>query len=127
MSHPTSPAWSVVASDREAASDTLIELTCTDLSRVAGGSAFGDRARAAYHDLSAGAQQLYSAAKTGVRDGYRSAVNWGTATVVGAMTAHKVYGSENSLSATVDTIGALKGAFDKTGKLPAWAPFASQY
>lgn len=105
----------------------LVAITDDALAAVAGGSWLGDRATAAYSYVASGAQQLYSAAKANVRDNYRGAVNWGTAAVVGTMAAHQVYGSDNSLGATVDTIGALKGAFDKTGKLPAWAPFASAY
>ena len=105
----------------------LVALGHDELLEVTGGSMLGDRASAAYNYISSGVQSAYSAAKTNLRDNYRGAVNWGTAAVVGAMTAHKVYGSENSLGATVDTIGALKGAFDKTGKLPAWAPFGSYY
>jgi hypothetical protein len=77
--------------------------------------------------LSTTLKSAYHGAVSVARDAYRGAVNWGTAGVVGVVAAHKAFGPANTLGATWDTVNALHAAFDKTGKLPSWAPFASSY
>jgi hypothetical protein len=55
-----------------------------------------------------------------VYDTFGGAVNWGTAQIVGAVVADKVYGGHATPAARADTKRALERAFTRIHKPPQW-------
>ena len=95
-------------------------ISAAELATVAGGSKLVDSIVQHAHDG-------YRTAVTGVRDGYRGAVNWGLGAYVGSQAAQQLYDGKASWGAWFAQVKGVHDALDGTGKLPDAVPFSSRY